>query len=329
MSLKFFRRALGSLMVLPLILSGARIYAQDAKGGAMAAQAGSAVVGMGATIFASANAPACFSPEPSKQACTFMAIGIAGAAAASILGGLNGGAASGLDGGNFGDPGSYDFSAPDFSSPELENSDACKADPSLCTVDGSLAAQQKMIQDLKNKLNDGSLGDAAGNIGGILSAVDSGDLDQISAAMNGADPSALAALGEALPSGAALTDPSTGNVDFSGAEMLADNAVDAGASGASTANKHIDGSLVDVEWNGMLDMLDRNTGKSLTIWQRATRRYQGGPKGKRALMMARFEHIRKTALAQRKSQKGTPVALRKGSEKNRGPSEAKSLPEQK
>lgn len=41
-----------------------------------------------------------------------------------------------------------------------------------------------------------------------------------------------------------------------------------------------------------LDLMDPDTGKNLTLWQRATRRYQGGQDGKRAFHMARVEFIR-------------------------------------
>ena len=52
--------------------------------------------------------------------------------------------------------------------------------------------------------------------------------------------------------------------------------------------------LGKTNWNGSLDMLDEATGKSLTLWQRATRRYQGIG-GARAFLMARTESIRSQA----------------------------------
>jgi hypothetical protein len=72
-----------------------------------------------------------------------------------------------------------------------------------------------------------------------------------------------------------------------------------------------DSVLGNVTWNGSLDMIDAESGKSLTLWQRATRRYQGDKDGTRAFTMARVEYIRSKALkrmaAQEKS-KSVPVA---------------------
>lgn len=51
-------------------------------------------------------------------------------------------------------------------------------------------------------------------------------------------------------------------------------------------------SLGNVEWNGSLDMVDSQSGKSLTLWERATRRYMGTPDGKRGFSMARIEFLR-------------------------------------
>ncbi len=69
---------------------------------------------------------------------------------------------------------------------------------------------------------------------------------------------------------------------------------------ASKAGKHKAGpadrsGLGKARLNGGLDMLDDETGKSLTIWQRATRRYQGDSRGSRALFMAKMEYMRKKA----------------------------------
>jgi hypothetical protein len=44
-----------------------------------------------------------------------------------------------------------------------------------------------------------------------------------------------------------------------------------------------------------LTMIDDETGQELTIWERATRRYQGGPEGRRALSLARMEWMRQEA----------------------------------
>ncbi len=52
--------------------------------------------------------------------------------------------------------------------------------------------------------------------------------------------------------------------------------------------------LGKVLWNGKLDMVDDETGKSLTLWQRATRRHQGD-KGTRAFILARMEYLRQGA----------------------------------
>jgi len=44
-----------------------------------------------------------------------------------------------------------------------------------------------------------------------------------------------------------------------------------------------------------LTMIDDETGQELTIWQRTTRRYQGGPEGTRAFALARMEWVRQEA----------------------------------
>lgn len=44
-----------------------------------------------------------------------------------------------------------------------------------------------------------------------------------------------------------------------------------------------------------LTMIDQESGNELTLWQRGTRRYQGGPEGRRARALARMEWIRQEA----------------------------------
>jgi hypothetical protein len=58
----------------------------------------------------------------------------------------------------------------------------------------------------------------------------------------------------------------------------------------------INAKLGKVEWNGGLDMVDSETGKSLTLWERATRRYMGSPDGKRGFTLARIEFVRKQSI---------------------------------
>ncbi len=47
---------------------------------------------------------------------------------------------------------------------------------------------------------------------------------------------------------------------------------------------------------GSLQMFDDQSGRPLTLWQRATRKYQGAPEGKRAYILAKMEFIRAQAL---------------------------------
>jgi len=57
------------------------------------------------------------------------------------------------------------------------------------------------------------------------------------------------------------------------------------------------GAKVDMtQWNGMLDAIDPKTGKSLTMWERATRRYMGTPDGQRGFTLARIESLRKQSI---------------------------------
>ncbi|MEO6460028.1 MAG: hypothetical protein ABIO95_06235, partial [Bdellovibrionota bacterium] len=64
-----------------------------------------------------------------------------------------------------------------------------------------------------------------------------------------------------------------------------------GAGGVGPTGAYLDATL----WNGQLDAIDPNTGKSLTLWQRATRRYMGTPDGQRGYTLARIESLRKKA----------------------------------
>ncbi|NCN40653.1 hypothetical protein GW916_05325 [bacterium] len=65
------------------------------------------------------------------------------------------------------------------------------------------------------------------------------------------------------------------------------------------------------EWNGSLDAIDPRTGKSLTLWQRATRRYLGAPSGKRGFTMARIEKLRKESTPEYAEQKRKSDAIKK------------------
>jgi hypothetical protein len=57
------------------------------------------------------------------------------------------------------------------------------------------------------------------------------------------------------------------------------------------------GAYLDkTEWNGALDQIDPRTGKSLTLWQRATRRYMGTPDGQRGYTLARIEGLRQQSI---------------------------------
>jgi hypothetical protein len=77
------------------------------------------------------------------------------------------------------------------------------------------------------------------------------------------------------------------SADYSGTAGNTASGISGGRVGPTTAN------LDNMQWNGLLDMKDPKTGRSLTIWERATRRYMGTPDGQRGFTMARLEHLRK------------------------------------
>lgn len=199
-------------------------------------------------------------------------------------GGPNGPVGNPFDGSNFcgGDP------SCSCTTPEAAANPLCSPDPRKSL--GDLAAQAKAIiadnpgLDFGNGVSaDSLLKDLDNNLRAFENAfgVATGEID----------PSAL----EGSGFGNFSKDGKAGSGSKGG---YSEDAVD-GASGGgggsggvgSTVGPKDRSGLGKTVWNGLLDMLDDATGKSLTLWQRATRRYQG-ERGQRALLMARMEMIR-------------------------------------
>ncbi len=289
----------------------------DASGSAGMAQA-SQVVSAGTSIaFSATMMPTCTGgTAKAAMACTAAGLGIVGGLLGMAMAFMNGGKKNELTGDGFTDMPDFNFDDQNFRLNDVINDPtACSganANPIICAPGGFKANTNKIIADLKGAIRDGKIkGSDADKLNGLLSAAESGDVGKMTAALNAnKDVAAASGFSDAEPIAKVGEAPSTGvssNVAFSGEEATSEIDPNGGGKG----NAHIDGSLGSVDWNGLLDMLDSKTGKSLTLWQRATRRYQGGPSGKRAVMLARMEIIRKTAIAKMKSQKGTStVAIR-------------------
>jgi hypothetical protein len=316
-----FSPLLAMVLAIGSVLPRAAFSGGDAQGTSKGAQVAQAGLSAGGMVFGTMMMSKC-TPQTATF-CVLGGLGFAAGALSGMLSGANGGAANNFNGGGFGDLGDYDFDDPNFTMNDLvKDPNACldpSSNPTLCKPGGYKETKDKLINDLNARLKDGTLkGDDALKVQGILDAVAAGDSGKLQSIV-GESGDGLAGMEEYIPEGGG--DPNAlagGDATFSGEEAVADGG-GSGSDGKGKGNSHIDGSLVDTDWNGLLDMIDSNSGKSLTLWQRATRRYQGGPKGRRALTMARMEHIRKTAIAKLKSQKGTPsaaVALRKPLEKS-------------
>jgi hypothetical protein len=120
-----------------------------------------------------------------------------------------------------------------------------------------------------------------------------GNFDTAVGIANGTiDPSALegSGFGNFSKDGKAGAGGSKGGFSEDAVDGASGGGGGSGGLGSTVGPKDRSG-LGKTVWNGLLDMLDDATGKSLTLWQRATRRYQG-ERGQRALLMARMEMIR-------------------------------------
>lgn len=97
--------------------------------------------------------------------------------------------------------------------------------------------------------------------------------------------------GAATPKGIGNADGSDGGTG--GSANWNSSLAGGGAGGASGKVGPTGAYLGKTDWNGQLDAMNSETGKSLTIWERATRRYMGTPDGQRGYTMARIESLRK------------------------------------
>lgn len=128
----------------------------------------------------------------------------------------------------------------------------------------------------------------AGDMAGALSALgqDISALAKNGGSLSGSGDSHLGPPGtRGFASAAGL------NANYSG---VAGGAVGMTAGGGKAARRvgNIDIYLDETEWNGELDAINSLSGKSLTLWERATRRYMGTPEGKRGFTLANIESIR-------------------------------------
>ena len=339
---------LSRMLAVGIVLS-ARPLSQPAKAEAdaqqMASQAG--MLGMmmmtmaGHDIMSSSRDCVCMGtgagcPSPPAGACVFMALNIA-AMAASIIpiftssktkSALNGAGGLGFSL-NPNLPLATQFGCTDLASCGCGGDDAkfnpaCNAD-ALKNLGSDLAAAKDLLEQGKLEIPEGK------------------SKDDLLAATNGA----MAALNSALAGEGGNGDDSIDAGGFgdttgkskkggvgSGASGFASTGGVGGLSGLSDlfglkrAGPEDRSALGKMAWNGWLDMVDDQTGKSLTIWQRATRRYQG-ENGARAFMMARTEAIRKQALKgtmPKIAQAGQPAPATKPAVKAAQPAPANRMP---
>lgn len=187
----------------------------------------------------------------------------------------------------------------------------------LCASDPA-AKFKELTDDFRNLASSGSVPLPDGKtLDEILSELDS-QLGTIEAAVKVANGEMSSADGLAALEGAGFGNFSkdgksgsrSGEAGFEDSGFGSSSSSGGGSGSASVGPKDRSG-LGKTLWNGLLDMLDETSGKSLTLWQRVTRKYQGD-RGHRALAMARMELIRNKALRLASERE---MALKKNSSK--------------
>jgi hypothetical protein len=175
-------------------------------------------------------------------------------------------------------------------------------------ADAQLAAMSKGAEALNLMASGQSPGSLINELNGLVAEASSG-----SEQSPGLDAGGALA-GGATGGGSNLNSLATNNVNGSGyntngglEEVVAADA-NGGLAAAKAGAKGRNGrpgpeSLVleQAEWNGSIDLVERSRDRSLTIWERATRRYQGDAEGTRAVTLTRLEYIRAQAFQRMRS----------------------------
>ena len=185
---------------------------------------------------------------------------------------------------------------------DLNKLDSLSKTNSISLTPEQLAAIDKAKSDLE-KLK-------KGNYQGILDGNGAG----------GSYSSDVAGSAAAATPGDISGDGSDGGGGTNGSVNWRSAAAAAGFGNGNTSKVGPTGAYLDkTEWNGALDMINPNTGKSLTLWERATRRYMGTPDGQRGFTLARIEQLRKQSsdakkLAEARAQSPAKAVAKKPAE---------------
>jgi len=315
--------------------------AADGKGMAVAAQVlGGAMAGIAAVNMvqsavncanisaATANPPVLMGPAMAKEAasmpisgsCALAALNAAAMAAALASMFMNKSPESALDGqgvNGISNPGSYDRNFdPNTPIASIIN---CPAGQQGCDCSGASASSNPLCgpEGLKNSIAAIDLSKKLLSEG-VISPPDGQSLDSLMADIDKANKSL-----SDLASGKAPSELDSGNLgesvagsgpSGSGKEIGAE--ITGGGSGGFDdpfgANKGKAGpadrsGLGKASFANGLDMIDDESGKSITLWQRLTRRMQGNQAGDRAFLLAKMEYMRKvTSKSQTLAQNNPP-----------------------
>jgi len=234
-------------------------------------------------------------------ACAMLGLNVAAMAAAFVPIFTSKSAEDGVSAGDFGSgSGGANFN-PNIPAYEQLNCPADKCDCSgpdsglnpLCSPD-ALKNLSKELANAKSMLESGMLTPADGtSLEDALAGFDNATA-MADALANGTIPNVEGVSGTDFAG-----DPGSGNGNKAGkggATSVIEGNSGGGLAGFGSDNKIKAGpanrdGLGKTLWNGLLDMVDDESGRSLTIWQRATRRYQGND-GQRAFQLAKIESIR-------------------------------------
>ncbi len=189
------------------------------------------------------------------------------------------------------------------------------------------------LSNVKGQLTQGTLNAPEGQTAeDMLSAIDNANagLDSL---LNGEIPGSgveTASIGDVGTGGKGSGSGKNGSdVLYGGSGSASDfDMLSAMGGGNGKAGPSDRSGLGRIFFNGGLDAIDEATGKSLTIWQRSTRRYQGDEKGSRAFLMAKVEVMRKLASKGQTMAKAGEAPL-KAPAASRAPASAKLPPVKK
>jgi hypothetical protein len=245
----------------------------------------------------------------------------------------------------------------DSPNPLDPDGDFCEKNPQICQCSGTAASSSPIcnpntvnsqIPTIKKGLTDGTIALPPGSsLEDTLAALDAlpDNLAVASSVLTGSKPnSELAKLSGIRGSGGGKTARGKSGQagldafnESSGFDASAGGGFGLGTGGRPASPVDTKG-LGGIVFDGSLNVIDSDTGNSLSLWERATRRYQGESLFKgRAVMMARVENIKKLArvAAQekrdgKKAAKASKVSLapKKAADKPKSRTPSQALPVQ-